>query len=145
MHESYGTFFQYNVKNWESNSTSCSDKCPTLVGSCGGHSLWRTSSDVFLFNLRLRFEGLFWERYILKGQIAFEGHWRLQSWTLDPYGWTHIHTHLGPGNTAASNLSIIEKSVFDLYSIMRVHVHIYICVCVCPDSYSFCEHFMTTT
>ena len=24
----------------------------------------------------------FWERYILKGQIAFEGHWRLQSWTL---------------------------------------------------------------
>ena len=29
------------------------------------------------------FEGLFWERYILKAQIAFEGHWRLQSWTLD--------------------------------------------------------------
>ena len=24
-------------------------------------------------------KGLFWERYILKGQIAFEGHWRVQS------------------------------------------------------------------
>jgi hypothetical protein len=35
----------------------------------------RTSSDVvFIFNLGLRFEGLFGERYILKGQIAFEGH-----------------------------------------------------------------------
>jgi hypothetical protein len=31
---------------------------------------------------RKHFEGLFGERYILKGQIAFEGHWRLQSWTL---------------------------------------------------------------
>ena len=35
------------------------------------------------FQLRLHFEGLFWERYILKGQIMFEGHWGLQSWTLD--------------------------------------------------------------
>ena len=42
----------------------------------------RTSSDVFILNLGLRFEGLFWERYIWKGQIVFEGHWRLQSWTL---------------------------------------------------------------
>ena len=42
----------------------------------------RTSSDVFIFNLGLRSEGLFWERYILKGQIVFERHWRLQSWTL---------------------------------------------------------------
>ena len=42
----------------------------------------RTSSDVFVFNLGLRFERLFWEGYILKGKIAFEGHWRLQSWTL---------------------------------------------------------------
>ena len=23
------------------------------------------------------------KRYILKGQVVFEGHWRLQSWTLD--------------------------------------------------------------
>ena len=40
------------------------------------------SSDTFIFNLGLRFKELFWERYILKGQIMFEGHWRLQSWTL---------------------------------------------------------------
>ena len=37
---------------------------------------------VFICNLGLHFEGLFWERYILKGQIMFEGFWRLQSWTL---------------------------------------------------------------
>ena len=42
----------------------------------------QTSSDVFIFNLGLRFEGLFWERCILKGQITFGGHWRLQSRTL---------------------------------------------------------------
>ena len=46
--------------------------------------LWRTSSDVFIFNLGLHFGGLFCERYILKGQIAFEGHWRLRSWALNP-------------------------------------------------------------
>ena len=34
------------------------------------------------FQSGLRFEGLFWERYILKGQIVFEGHWGHQSWTL---------------------------------------------------------------
>ena len=34
----------------------------------------RTLSDVFIFNLGLRFEGLFWKRYILKGRIVFEGH-----------------------------------------------------------------------
>jgi hypothetical protein len=64
------------------DSTSCSDKCHTLVGSCGRQIIWRTSSDVFIINLELRYEGLFWERYILKGQIMFEGHQRLQSWTL---------------------------------------------------------------
>ena len=36
------------------------------------------------FQFGLRFEGLFWERYILKCQITFEGHWRLQSWTPAP-------------------------------------------------------------
>ena len=34
------------------------------------------------FNLGLRFEGLFWKRHILKGEIAFEGHRRHQPWTL---------------------------------------------------------------
>ena len=46
------------------------------------HIILRTSSDIFISNLGLRFEGLFWEKCILKGQITFEGHWRLQSWTL---------------------------------------------------------------
>jgi hypothetical protein len=46
----------------------------TLVGSCGGQIVLRTSSDVFIFNLGLHSEGLFWERNTLNGQIAFEGH-----------------------------------------------------------------------
>ena len=54
-----------------------------LVGSsCDRQIILRISRDVFIFKSGLRFEGLFWERYILKGQIAFEKHWRLQSWTL---------------------------------------------------------------
>jgi hypothetical protein len=32
---------------------------PTLVGSCGGQIILRTLSDVFIFNMGLRFEGLF--------------------------------------------------------------------------------------
>ena len=56
------------------------------MGSCGGQIILRTSSDVFIFNLGLCFEGLFWERCILKGWIACEGHCRLQSWTLIPTG-----------------------------------------------------------
>ena len=69
-------------KNHPSNSTSCIWQCPTFVGSCAKQSISRTSSDVLIFNLGLRIEGLFWERYILRGQIAFGGHWGLQSWTL---------------------------------------------------------------
>ena len=45
-----------------------------FVGSYGGQIILRTSSDVFVSNLGLRFEGLFEERYVLKGQNAFEGH-----------------------------------------------------------------------
>ena len=41
----------------------------------------RTPSDVVVFILGLRFER-FWERFILKGQFVFEGHWGLHSWTL---------------------------------------------------------------
>ena len=74
----------WRIKNQPSNSTSCSDNALRFVSSCGGLSMFRTSSDVFIFNMGLRFKGLFWERYILKGQIAFEGHWRLQSWKLQP-------------------------------------------------------------
>ena len=54
-----------------------------LVDCCGGQIILRISSDIFIFNLGILFKGLFWERYILKGRIAFEGHWGLQSWTLD--------------------------------------------------------------
>jgi hypothetical protein len=36
---------------------------------------------------------LFWERYILKGQIAFQGHWRLQSWTLNT---VHVNRETQP-------------------------------------------------
>ena len=56
---------------------------------CACWFLWRTNHiedfqvTSSFCNLGLRFEGLFGERYyILKGQITFEGHWRLQSWTL---------------------------------------------------------------
>ena len=73
----------WRIKNQPSNYTSCSDQCPTLVGSCGGQIILMTSSDVFISIwgcvLKGCFErGMFWA----KGQIAFEGHWRLQSWTL---------------------------------------------------------------
>ena len=57
-------------------------QCPTLAGSCGGQIWPRTSSDVFNFDMGLRFEGLCFERGIMKGQFAFEGHWRLQAWTM---------------------------------------------------------------
>ena len=40
-----------------------------------GQIILKTSSDVFIFKLRLCFKELFWERYILKGQTTFEGHW----------------------------------------------------------------------
>jgi hypothetical protein len=53
-----------------------------LVGSCDKHIILNTSSDVFISNPGLRYEALFLEMYTWKGQITFEGHWRLQSWTL---------------------------------------------------------------
>ena len=70
------------IHNQPCISTSCSDNALRLCGSCGGQLIMRTSSDIFIFNLGLRFEGLFWEKYILRGQISFKRHWRLQSWTL---------------------------------------------------------------
>ena len=41
-------------------------------GDCIEDFKWR-----LIFDLELRFERLFWESYILKDQITFEGHWRL--------------------------------------------------------------------
>jgi len=72
----------WRIKNQSSYSTSCSDNSLRLVVVVCGQIVSRTSSDIFIFILGLRFGGLFWEMYILKGQIAFKGHWRLQSWTL---------------------------------------------------------------
>jgi hypothetical protein len=63
----------WRIKNQPSKSTTCSDNV-MFVGSCGGHIIFRTSSDVLIFNLGLHSEGLVRERYILKGQIVFEGH-----------------------------------------------------------------------
>ena len=74
------------------NSTSWSDtSCPTLVSSCSRRSISRTPSDIFIFNSGLRFEGLFWARYIVKGWITYEGHsktsilntaWEVRSYTI---------------------------------------------------------------
>ena len=71
----------WRIGSQPSNSTSCSDdvrRLLVLVTSKLYRGLQVTSS----FSIWGCFEGLYWERYILKGQIAFEGHWRLQSWTL---------------------------------------------------------------
>ena len=78
----YVTSLMWRFKNQSSTSTSCIDNALHLLVLVPCRVYLRTSSDVFIFCLGLHFEGLFWERYILKGQIAFEGHWRLQSWTL---------------------------------------------------------------
>jgi hypothetical protein len=64
----------WSIKNQPSNSISYSNNViRLLVLVVHGHIILRTSSDVFIFYLGLRFEGLFWERYILKGRI---GVWR---------------------------------------------------------------------
>jgi hypothetical protein len=73
----------WRIKNKPSNSSSCSTMpYAHYCSSCGGHIILKTSIDVFIINLGLRCERLFWERYVLKGQITFKGHWRLWSWTI---------------------------------------------------------------
>jgi hypothetical protein len=79
------------IKNQPSNSTSCSDNALRLLGLVAGILHWgfQTTSSISIWDCVLK--GCFWERYILKGKIAFEGHSRLQSW----YGchkciWTFI-------------------------------------------------------
>ena len=44
-----------------------------LVGSGSGHITLRTSSDVFIFNMGLCSEGLFWMRYTLKAKSRLKG------------------------------------------------------------------------
>ena len=67
-HELYGACLQYNVNKLRNNHVT-SLIVVTTPYACW--FLWRVNYDVFIFNLGLRFEGLFWERYIWKGQITF--------------------------------------------------------------------------
>ena len=77
----YVSSTMWRIKNQPSNSTSCNDNTLRLLVLVVGRYIENFTCHLH-FNLGLRFEGLFWERYILKGQIAFKGHWRLQYWTL---------------------------------------------------------------
>ena len=61
----------WRIQNRPSNSTSCSDNALRFVGSCGGQIQVGLQVTSLVSNLGLCFEGLFWKRYILKGQIAF--------------------------------------------------------------------------
>ena len=64
----------WRTENQPSNSTSCSDNALHLSILVVGRLYRGLQVTSSFFNLGLRFEGLFWERYILKGQITFEGH-----------------------------------------------------------------------
>ena len=62
------------IKNHPCNCTSYSDNALHLLVLVAGKSYWGLQVTCSFSN---------WgERYIVKGQIMFEGHWRLQSWTL---------------------------------------------------------------
>ena len=71
------------IKNQPSNSTSCSDNALCLLVLVAGILYWglqvTSSFSVWGCVLKGCFErGIFWRAKL----IAFEGHWRLQSWTL---------------------------------------------------------------
>ena len=73
----------WRSKDEPSNSTSYSDNALHMLVLVAGRLYWGLQVTSSFCNLGLCFEeGLFWERYSLKGQIALEGHWRLHSWTL---------------------------------------------------------------
>ena len=73
----------WRIKNQPSHSISCSDNVLRLLVLMAGRLYWglQGTSSYSIWGCVLK--GCF-ERgiYILKGQIAFEGHWWLQSWTL---------------------------------------------------------------
>ena len=76
----------WRIKNQLSNSTSCSDNALQV--------LWEYYIEDFMWCLHFQFGVAFW-RVVLKGQITFEGHWRLQSWTqwlLLPKEWRWHHS-----------------------------------------------------
>ena len=72
----------WRIKNEPSDSTSCSDNVLRLLVLVAGRWYWRcqVTSSFSIWGCILK--ECFWERSNLKVQIAFEGHWRLQSWTL---------------------------------------------------------------
>ena len=72
----------WRIKNRSSNFTSCNDNALRLMVLVVRKLYWGLQVTSSFSNLGLYFAGLFWESDILKGQIAFERHWRLQSWTL---------------------------------------------------------------
>ena len=89
---------------------------------------WGLPATSSFCNLGLHFEGLFWERYILKGQIALEGHWRLQSSTLlITYGTLQIYFEVqGFGkhresfsSNSSSSLCIWMKMSFSVVWLLR--------------------------
>ena len=86
VHDIYGTCFQYNVKRLRINHLT-PPLVVTMPYTCW--FLWQVDDiEDFKWCLRFQVRVAFW-RVVLsevyfEGQIAFEGHWRLQSWTLGP-------------------------------------------------------------
>ena len=87
----YVSSIMWRIKNQPSNSISC---------DCW--FLWQAYYiEDFKWCLHFQFGVVFWRvvlrkvEYILEGQIAFEGYWRLQSWTL-PFQGSHVRNSLNP-------------------------------------------------
>ena len=78
----------WRIKNQPSNSTSCSDNALRLLVLVLGKLYWglQVTSSFSICGCILKGwfgGGTFWKvNSRVKAQIAFEGHWRLQSWTL---------------------------------------------------------------
>ena len=63
----------WRIKNQPSNITSCSDNALRLLVLVAGRLYSGLQVRSSFCNLGLRFEGLFWERYMLKGQSRLKG------------------------------------------------------------------------
>ena len=74
----------WRTKNQPSNSISCDDNALHLLVLVAG-ILYREIQVTSPFSIwSCVLNGCFERKKFLNGQIAFEEHWRLQSWTLDP-------------------------------------------------------------
>ena len=78
VHGLYGTCFLYSImrgiKNQPYDSSSYSDNALRLLVLVAGISYWGLQVTSSFSIWGFRFEGLFCERYVLKGQVTFEGH-----------------------------------------------------------------------